>query len=126
MVTRSIEPVLDCRSLTPSIPPGNSRSRRPLGVVVIDTALTDLWFGFRVVFEPRNLMWCLISVLIGNMVAVLPEMGPRPTISILLPLTVGMKPVGAVLMLVESEAVIGYLTRGGIYPANEGASRRAS
>src|SRR5689334_19966494 len=44
-------------------------------------------------------MWCFVGVLVGNMVGVLPGMGPLATISILLPLTFGMKPVGAILML---------------------------
>jgi TctA family transporter len=66
---------------------------------VITTALTDLWYGFGVALEPQNLMWCFIGVLIGNMVGVLPGMGPLATISILLPLTFGIKPVGAILML---------------------------
>ncbi len=66
---------------------------------MITTALTDLWYGFGVALEPQNLMWCFIGVLIGNMVGVLPGMGPLATISILLPLTFGIKPVGAILML---------------------------
>jgi putative tricarboxylic transport membrane protein len=66
---------------------------------VITTALTDLWYGFGVALEPHNLMWCFVGVLVGNMVGVLPGMGPLATISILLPLTFGMKPVGAILML---------------------------
>ena len=66
---------------------------------MIETALTDLWYGFGVALEPHNLMWCFIGVLVGNMVGVLPGMGPLATISILLPLTFGMKPVGAILML---------------------------
>ena len=66
---------------------------------MIETALTDLWYGFSVAFEPHNLMWCFLGVLVGNMVGVLPGMGPVATISILLPLTFGMKPVAAILML---------------------------
>jgi putative tricarboxylic transport membrane protein len=66
---------------------------------VIETALADLWSGFGVALEPHNLMWCFIGVLVGNMVGVLPGMGPLATISILLPLTFGIKPVGAILML---------------------------
>src|SRR6201988_1919680 len=69
------------------------------GGPVISTALTDLWYGFGVALEPHNLMWCFVGVLVGNMVGVLPGMGPLATISILLPLTFGMKPVGAILML---------------------------
>jgi TctA family transporter len=66
---------------------------------VITTALTDLWYGFGIALEPQNLMWCFLGVLIGNMVGVLPGMGPLATISMLLPLTFGIKPVGAILML---------------------------
>ncbi len=66
---------------------------------MIGTALTDLWYGFGVALEPHNLMWCFVGVLVGNMVGVLPGMGPLATISILLPLTFGMKPVAAILML---------------------------
>jgi putative tricarboxylic transport membrane protein len=66
---------------------------------VIEQALAGLWYGFSVAFEPQNLMWCFIGVLVGNMVGVLPGMGPLATLSILLPLTFGMKPVGAILML---------------------------
>src|SRR6202140_4700008 len=69
------------------------------GRPVITTALTDLWYGFGVALEPHNLMFCFIGVLVGNMVGVLPGMGPLATISILLPLTFGMKPVPAILML---------------------------
>src|ERR1700724_2326256 len=69
------------------------------GRPVISTALTDLWYGFGVALEPHNLMFCFIGVLVGNMVGVLPGMGPLATVSILLPLTFGMKPVAAILML---------------------------
>src|ERR1700739_402628 len=63
------------------------------------TALSDLWYGFGVALEPQNVMWCFVGVLVGNMVGVLPGMGPLATISVLLPLTFGIKPVGAILML---------------------------
>ena len=66
---------------------------------MIETALTDLWYGFGVAFEPHNLIFCFLGVLVGNMVGVLPGLGPVATISILLPLTFGMKPVAAILML---------------------------
>ncbi len=66
---------------------------------MIDTAVTDLLYGFTVALEPHNLMWCFVGVLVGNMVGVLPGMGPLATISILLPLTFGMKAVPAILML---------------------------
>src|SRR3974390_2793808 len=71
----------------------------PVGALMLSTALTDLWYGFGVALEPHNVMWCFVGVLVGNMVGVLPGMGPLATISILLPLTFGIKPVGAILML---------------------------
>jgi TctA family transporter len=67
--------------------------------MIVASALSDLWYGFGVALEPHNLMWCFIGVLVGNMVGVLPGMGPLATISVLLPLTFGIKPVGAILML---------------------------
>jgi TctA family transporter len=70
-----------------------------LGDAVISTAFSDLWGGFGVALEPHNLLYCFLGVLIGNMVGVLPGMGPLATISILLPLTFGMKPVAAILMI---------------------------
>src|SRR5436305_3142022 len=66
---------------------------------MIGQALNDLWYGFTVALDLHNLFWCFVGVLIGNMVGVLPGMGPVATISILLPLTFGMKPVAAILML---------------------------
>jgi putative tricarboxylic transport membrane protein len=77
----------------------NPDANPALDYAVIETALTGLWYGFSVALEPQNLMWCFIGVLVGNMVGVLPGMGPLATISILLPLTFGMKPVSAILML---------------------------
>jgi TctA family transporter len=66
---------------------------------MIGTALGDLWTGFGVALQPLHLWWCFAGVVVGNMVGVLPGMGPLATISILLPLTFGMKPVAAVLMI---------------------------
>ncbi len=61
--------------------------------------LADLWHGFGVVLQPQNFMWCFIGVLIGNVVGVLPGLGVMATISLLLPLTFGMAPVAAIVML---------------------------
>src|ERR1700744_3676750 len=66
---------------------------------MISTAITDLWYGFGVALEPHNLVYCFLGVLVGNLVGVLPGMGPVATISILLPLTFGIHPVPAILML---------------------------
>ena len=65
---------------------------------MIETAHADLWYGFGIA-QPHNLVWRFLGVLAGNLVGVLPGMGPLATISILLPLTFSIKPVGAILML---------------------------
>src|SRR5690606_29162882 len=55
--------------------------------------------GFATVFEPINLLYCLIGVVIGMLVGVLPGLGPAATIAILLPLTYGIDSVTAIIML---------------------------
>jgi putative tricarboxylic transport membrane protein len=55
--------------------------------------------GFGVVLEPTNLLYCLIGVVIGMLVGVLPGLGPAATIAILLPITFGIEPVTAIIML---------------------------
>jgi len=64
---------------------GVAVSRLALGSVMIESALTDLWFGFGVALEPHNLLWCVVGVVVGNIVGVLPGMGVLATVSILLP-----------------------------------------
>ncbi|EMY32820.1 hypothetical protein D477_018139 [Arthrobacter crystallopoietes BAB-32] len=55
--------------------------------------------GFGVVLAPNNLLYCLLGVLIGMLIGVLPGLGPAATIAILLPLTYGIEPVTAIIML---------------------------
>jgi putative tricarboxylic transport membrane protein len=55
--------------------------------------------GFGVVMQPTNLLYCLIGVVVGMMIGVLPGLGPAATIAILLPVTFGIEPVTAIIML---------------------------
>jgi putative tricarboxylic transport membrane protein len=55
--------------------------------------------GFSVVLEPTNLLFCLVGVIVGMLVGVLPGLGPAATIAILLPVTFGLEPVTAIIML---------------------------
>ncbi|MFF3437963.1 tripartite tricarboxylate transporter permease [Streptosporangium sp. NPDC002721] len=55
--------------------------------------------GFAVVLEPANLLYCLVGVVIGMLIGVLPGLGPAATIAILLPITLGLEPVTAIIML---------------------------
>src|ERR1700757_3591931 len=66
---------------------------------MIEHSLAELWQGFGVALEWHNFMWSFVGVLIGNLIGVLPGMGPLSAISILLPLTYAMHPVPAILML---------------------------
>ena len=59
----------------------------------------NLMFGFGVALQWDNLMWSVFGVLVGNLIGVLPGMGPLSTISMLLPLTYVIAPVPAILML---------------------------
>ncbi|MCB5201174.1 tripartite tricarboxylate transporter permease [Neorhizobium sp. T786] len=64
-----------------------------------DTGISGLLGGLLVAVEPINLFICFIGVVLGTLVGVLPGVGPVVTISLLLPLTFGMEPVTALIML---------------------------
>src|SRR5437588_6710218 len=59
----------------------------------------NLWFGFGVAVTPTNLGLCLIGALVGTLVGVLPGIGTIATVAMLLPITFGLPPVGALIML---------------------------
>src|SRR4051812_41502546 len=61
--------------------------------------IQNLWFGFGVAVTPTNLGLCLIGTLVGTLIGVLPGIGPLATIAMLLPITFGLPPVGALIML---------------------------
>jgi len=61
--------------------------------------LQGLLHGFAVVLEPSNLLYCFIGCLVGTLVGVLPGVGPLAALSVLLPVTFVLPPVGAVAML---------------------------
>ena len=61
--------------------------------------LHNLSLGFGVAFQSANLFYCLIGVLLGTLIGVLPGIGPVATIAMLLPVTFGLTPVTAMIML---------------------------
>ena len=78
--------------------------------------LSHLGQGFGVVFQfveykftlfgdvhsiwvPWNILLCLIGAIVGTLIGVLPGVGPLATIAMLLPITFGLPPVGALIML---------------------------
>jgi TctA family transporter len=61
--------------------------------------LAHLATGFGAAVTPVNLGFCLLGVLLGTAVGVLPGIGPIATIAMLLPITYGAPPLGALIML---------------------------
>jgi putative tricarboxylic transport membrane protein len=58
-----------------------------------------LGHGFSVAATPLNLLFCLLGAVCGTLIGVLPGLGPVATISLLLPATYALDPVGAIIML---------------------------
>jgi len=61
--------------------------------------LANLGSGFAVALTPWNLVYAFLGAFIGTAIGVLPGLGPPATIALLLPVTYGMDPVSAVIML---------------------------
>jgi putative tricarboxylic transport membrane protein len=59
----------------------------------------NLYYGFSVGLQPSNIFYCFLGVLMGTLVGVLPGIGPVGAMSILLPVTFRMDPIGAIIML---------------------------
>lgn len=55
--------------------------------------------GFQVALQPINLFYCFVGVFIGTLIGVLPGIGPVGAMSLLLPATFRITPVGAIIML---------------------------
>ena len=60
--------------------------------------LLSLAQGFVTAATPANLMMCLLGVVLGQVIGVLPGIGPSAAIALLLPLTYGASPTGAIIM----------------------------
>lgn len=61
--------------------------------------LSNLGLGLQTALSLGNLLYCLVGVFLGTAIGVLPGLGPVATISILLPITFGLPPVSALIML---------------------------
>jgi len=60
--------------------------------------LDALLAGFGVALTLQNLLWAFIGVTLGTAVGVLPGLGPALVIALLLPVTAGLDPTGALIM----------------------------
>src|SRR5499425_1363635 len=61
--------------------------------------LANLALGFSVAAHPYNIGFCLLGALVGTLVGVLPGIGTVATVAMLLTITFGLQPVGALIML---------------------------
>jgi TctA family transporter len=61
--------------------------------------LEHLALGFSTAASWANLFYCLVGVFLGTAIGVLPGLGPVATIAMLLPVTFGLPPVTALIML---------------------------
>jgi len=65
---------------------------------MIDT-LNSLALGFSVALQPTVLFYAVLGCVVGTMVGVLPGLGPLAGISLLLPLSFGLTPTTAIVLL---------------------------
>jgi putative tricarboxylic transport membrane protein len=62
------------------------------------SAFNDLMMGFAAALTFKHLAMCFLGVLMGQMVGVLPGIGPAAAIALLLPLTFGADPTSAIIL----------------------------
>lgn len=60
---------------------------------------SNLLLGFETAGTLYNLLYCFIGVFLGTAIGVLPGLGPTATIAMLLPITFGLPPESALIML---------------------------
>ena len=61
--------------------------------------LAQIADGFQTAISPVNLLYCFIGVLLGTVTGLLPGLGSPTAVALLLPLTLTMEPVSALIML---------------------------
>jgi len=62
-------------------------------------AFTNLMAGLEAALQPINFFYCFIGTLLGTLLGVLPGIGPLAGIALLLPLTYGLTPTAAMILL---------------------------
>jgi putative tricarboxylic transport membrane protein len=61
--------------------------------------LQYIYHGFAVSLHPINIWYTLVGVFMGTVIGVLPGLGPSVGIALLIPVTFGMDPISALIML---------------------------
>jgi len=63
------------------------------------TFVDSILYGFQVTFQPTNILFCAIGVLVGTLVGVLPGIGPAGAMALLLPATFKFSPTATLILL---------------------------
>ena len=61
--------------------------------------LDNLLIGFEAALSLENLLWCFIGVFLGTVIGILPGLGSATGVSILIPMTLTLDPLTALIML---------------------------
>lgn len=61
--------------------------------------IDNLMLGLETAVSPENLLWCAIGVVLGTLIGLMPGLGSATGVAILLPVTLTMEPVTALIML---------------------------
>jgi putative tricarboxylic transport membrane protein len=61
--------------------------------------LDNLLYGFQIALTPFNVLMAVLGAALGTLIGALPGIGPVSGVALLLPLTFGMSPTSAVIML---------------------------
>ncbi len=61
--------------------------------------LTHIINGFEVCLQPINLWYTFVGVFLGTIIGILPGIGPSVGIALLIPVTIGMDPTSALIMM---------------------------
>ncbi len=61
--------------------------------------ISNILTGFGIALSPINLLVCLVGTALGTIIGVLPGIGPMAGCALLLPLTFGMNPTTAIIMM---------------------------
>ncbi|WP_053218367.1 tripartite tricarboxylate transporter permease [Virgibacillus senegalensis] len=55
--------------------------------------------GLSIAIEPVNIVWIIIGGFLGTIVGMLPGLGPATAVAVLIPMTFGMDPVSAIILM---------------------------
>ena len=57
--------------------------------------------GLSTALHPMNILWVLIGGFLGTVVGMLPGLGPATAVAVLIPVTFGMEPVSALILMIS-------------------------